>query len=133
MTACAACATGALRGLADALAADDIDRALTLGLLENRPEERADLCAECQARACIVIDARDERLHALAARKRFRARQARLAGRAEASIRKQSANAAAPHVAASQQVIATAPSLPPAAAAALARAKVRVAAKTQPE
>lgn len=125
MTPCRACADEILHTLVEALAADDIDRALTLGLLEFESEECADLCAECTARMRIVIAARDERLRALAARERYRAREVRLAARAEARTRKRSASTTLPS--------AVAPSLPPAAAAALARAKARVAAKPQPE
>lgn len=126
MTPCPACIDDRLRALADALATDDLDRALALGLLEARHEQHGDLCAECQSHVLVVIAARDERLRALAARERYRARQARLAERAQARARRRSA-------AAPQDAISTAPSLPPAAAAALARAKSRVAAKPQPE
>lgn len=124
-TPCPACTDDALRAIADALAADDLDRAMTLGLLDARPEDIPERCDACGARAGIVIAARDERLRALAARERYRARQARLAERAAARARKR--EAAAP------QRIVAAPSLPPAAAAALARAKARVAAKRPPE
>lgn len=120
-TPCPACADGALRAIADALAVDDLDRAMALGLLDARPEGHSRCCDACSARANILIAARDERLHALAARERYRARQERLAERAAARARKR--EAAAP-----QRAVA-APSLPPAAAAALARAKARVAAK----
>jgi hypothetical protein len=125
MTPCPACADDMLRALAEALAMDDIDRALTLGLLESRSEEHPGLCTGCQARVHIVAAARAERLRALAARKRYRARQARLAERAEARARK--------FATATTLQPAAAPSLPPAAAAALARAKARAAAKPQPE
>ncbi len=124
-TPCAACADGALRAMADALAVDDLDRAMTLGLLNARPEDDARGCDACIACAHIVIAARDERLRALAARERYRARQDRLAERARARARKR--EAAAPRTS------ITAPSLPAAAAAALARAKARVAAKRLPE
>lgn len=122
---CFVCADGALRAIADALAADDPDRAMTLGLLEARPEDVSGLCAACCALAGIVIAARDERLRALAARERYRARQARLATRAEVRARKRAA--------ATPQAVSAAQSLPAAAAAALERAKARVAAKPQPE
>lgn len=125
MTSCRACADESLHPLIEALAADDIDRALTLGLLAYESEENLDLCAECSARVRTVIAARNERLRALAARERYRAREARLAARAEARSRKRSASTTLPS--------AAAPSLPPAAAAALARAKTRVAAKPQSE
>jgi hypothetical protein len=125
MTSCRACADATLPLLAEALAADDLDRALTLGLLAYESEENAAICAECRARVSIVNAARDERLRALAARERYRAREVRLAARAEARSRKRSASTTLPSAAAL--------SLPPAAAAALARAKARVAAKPQPE
>jgi hypothetical protein len=115
--------------MADALAVDDLDRALTLGLLDARPESMADACAECTARAGLLIAARESRLHALAARERYRAREARLAERAKARARKRA-------LAAPQQAIGSASasaSLPPAAAAALARAKARAAAKRPTE
>lgn len=120
---CPACADGALCGLADALAADNLDRAMALGLLDARPEDNAIRCDACSARADILIAARNERLCALAARERYRARQARLAERAATRACKREATAP-------QRTVA-APSLPPAAAAALARAKARVAAKRQ--
>lgn len=124
-TPCRACEDGVLRAIADALAADDLDRAMTLGLLDARPDDIAGRCDACNARVGIVIAARDERLRALAARERHRARQARLAERAAARARKREAAASPTSVAA--------PSLPPAAAAALARAKARVASKRPPE
>ncbi len=122
---CLVCADAALRAIADALAMDDVDRAITLGLLDAHPEDIAGRCDACIACADTVIAARDERLCALAARERYRARQDRLAERAAARARKRAA--AAP------QASITVPSLPPAAAAALARAKARVAAKRMPE
>jgi hypothetical protein len=128
MMPCSACNDQALRRLAEALAADDLDRALTLGLLEARPEEIAEPCADCRSRASFVIAARDERLRAFAARERYRARQARLAERAKIRARKRAAATPATSAPAT-----SATALPPAAAAALARAKARVAAKPQPE
>ncbi len=125
MTPCPACPDVALHALAAALAMDDIDHALTLGLLESRPEEIADPCAGCRTCMHLVIAARDDRLRALAARERYRARQLRLAERTETRARKRAAATTQPSV--------VAPSLPPAAAEALARAKARVAAKSQPE
>ncbi|MEQ1513035.1 MAG: hypothetical protein ABL934_10200 [Lysobacteraceae bacterium] len=125
MTACLACTDDTLPPLAEALAADDIDRALTLGLLAFESEENPGVCAECRARMRIVIAARNERLRVLAARERYRAREVRLAARAEARDRKRRAAATLPS--------AAAPSLPPAAAAALARAKARAAAKPASE
>ena len=124
-THCPACAAGVLRAMADALALGDLDRAMALGLLDARPEDDAGGCDACGARANILIAARDERLRALAARERYRARQARIAARAAARARRREAAVPLRTVAA--------PSLPPAAAAALARAKARVAAKRPPE
>ena len=125
MTPCRACADQILHTLVEALAADDIDRALTLGLLAFESEENVNICTECSSRIRTVMAARNERLRALAARERYRAREVRLAARAEARSRKRSASTTLPS--------AAAPSLPPAAAAALARAKARVATKPQPE
>ena len=122
---CPACSNEVLCSIADALATDNIDQALEFGLLDHCPETIDGSCGECNARARIMIAARDARLRALAARERYRAREARLTERAEARARKRAS--AALHTSAS------APSLPPAAAAALARAKARIAAKQQPE
>jgi hypothetical protein len=57
-----------------ALAEDDLDRAMELGLVED-----AVACQACSA-ACraSLLDARSERQRALAARERFRARTSRL-------------------------------------------------------
>jgi hypothetical protein len=126
MTICPACIDHTLRALVDALATDDFDRAMTLGLLDTRPENIAGLCNDCTVRAQLVTAARDERLRALAARERYRARQTRLVERPDALARKRAAVATPKHSTLAQ-------SLPPAAAAALARAKARVAAKPQPE
>ncbi len=92
----------------DALARDDLDTALTLGLLETAA------CPAC-ASACRqrLQDARTARLRALAARERHRARTARLQ---RIAARRAAARAAPPAPSSS------APALPPAAAAALARA-----------
>ena len=93
-----------------ALADDDLDAAIECGLLDARP------CPHCDSDcASTLIAARDARLRALAARERFRAREARLARRA--AERDAARNTAAKQPAA----------LPPAAAAALARAKARAA------
>ncbi|NOT86696.1 MAG: hypothetical protein HOP03_00770 [Lysobacter sp.] len=116
-----------LHALAEALAVDDIDRALTLGLLDARPEAVEAPCADCRKRAQIVIAARDERLRALGARERYRARQARLSERADARARKRAGAAVR------TSAVAATSALPPAVAAALARAKAKVAAKRPPE
>lgn len=116
---CPVCGCGDPHGatahaIAAALAADDVDEAIELGLLDHAA------CANC-APQCVerVQDARDARLNALAARERYRARQARLQRRAEALQAKRSA-------AAPETPTKTA-ALPTAAAAALARAKARAA------
>ena len=119
--ACTTCKDRTLRVLVDALAVDDFDRAIALGLLDARPEDMPAGCADCTANANLVIAARDRCLRALAARDRYRARTARLAERAVARARKRAD-------AAPQQASPAAPPLPPAAAAALARAKARAAA-----
>jgi hypothetical protein len=93
-----------------ALGEDDLDAAIERGLLDMQP------CPHCNADcASQLIEARDARLRALAARERFRAREARLARRA-------AEREAARSVAAKQPA-----ALPPAAAAALARAKAKAA------
>ena len=93
--------------LAD-LAGDDWDRALDRGLLQ------AETCPACDA-ACGVrlIEQRDARLRALAARERYRTREARLARRAQERAARRADAAKQPSA------------LPPAAAAALARARAR--------
>ena len=121
--ACAACGCSDQRGepahrIVDALRVDDVDRALDAGLLD------AIACATCapDCRA-LLAHARDTRIAALAARERFRARNARLERRrAERDARR--APVVAPDI--------VKPTLPPAAAAALARAKAR-AANRKPE
>jgi hypothetical protein len=113
---CAACGCTDMQGervhaIVAALADDDLDRAMTLGLLETGA------CAAC-APACTLRlqQARDARLRALAARDRHRARNARLARHA---AERDARRAATQH----------ASSLPPAAAAILARAKAKAAGK----
>jgi hypothetical protein len=78
-----ACACGcrqpgsiAAHRIAEVLAHDDLDRAMTAGLLECEP------CEGCTP-ACraSLLAARDSRRFALAARERFRSREARLARR----------------------------------------------------
>ncbi|GAB3091203.1 hypothetical protein [Lysobacter terrae] len=103
-----------------ALSADDLDAAIEAGLLT------AVACDGCSA-ACtaLVANARDARLRALAARERYRARQARLLRRAQE-------RAAASALPASAAEVDTKPALPSAAAAALARAKARAADRRKP-
>lgn len=107
--------------IADALGRDDVDAALSLGLLT------AALCpacgADCRAR---VERIRQQRHDALAARERYRARAERLARRAA----ERDARRGAPATTAAAGP--TAPALSGAAAAALARAKARAAGRHTP-
>ena len=95
-----------------ALATDDLDAAIDAGLLDCKG------CASC-TRACteLVMAARDDRRAALAARVRFRAREARRARLLLERLARRATNATD-----------TAPPLPPAAADALQRALARAAA-----
>ena len=103
--ACGCSAESAAHAIVAALREDDLDQALERGLLECEP------CGGCRPHCrAILAGARAERLRALAARERHRARGERLARRAEE--RKAQRDAAQRQPAA----------LPPAAAAALARA-----------
>ena len=121
VAACPACgcthaqniATHAVRA---ALVEDDIDRALTLGLLDVAT------CEGCD-RACTMalLGAREARIRALAARDRFRAREARLERRRQERTDRRSSVAASSNR-------PTTSALPAAAAAALARAKAKAAA-----
>ena len=114
---CPACVP--LHAVIAALRDGDLDRALDAGLLQVAA------CPAC-APGCdaVVATARAERLAALAARERFRARQLRLGRRQQERGARRAAVRPAP-VAGAQPV----PPLPPAAAAALARAKARAARK----
>lgn len=121
---CPVCGCSDTRGanthlVAAALAEDDLDRAIEIGLFSVLP------CMGC-ADACTtrVIAARDMRRSALAARDRYRARQARLARRAA----ERAAARGAPVIATPEAK----PALPSAAAAALARAKARAAERRKP-
>lgn len=93
-----------------ALARDDLDGALALGLLATGG---CTACSEACTHALLAV--RDERRAAFAARDRFRARQARLARRAAEKAAARAAVAPQPGR----------PALPPAAADALARAMAR--------
>ncbi|MFZ5636739.1 MAG: hypothetical protein ACOY82_09155 [Pseudomonadota bacterium] len=119
--ACPTCRDRDADALYAAVRDDDLDRAIALGLLEfASPASR---CANCAPRIERIGAARDARLRALAARERFRAREARLAARAEARARRRAAAQLA------TQAPERSAALPPAAAAALARAKAKAAAK----
>jgi Na+-translocating ferredoxin:NAD+ oxidoreductase RnfC subunit len=117
MSACVRC--GCTEGSGDdahrivaALVVDNVDAAIEAGLLDDVA------CSACtpQCREALM-HARDERQRALAARERYRDRALRLARR-----QRERDAARAP-----VQQDASKPALPPAAAAALARAKARAA------
>jgi hypothetical protein len=119
--ACPACgcthaqnvATHAVRA---ALVEDDLDSALTLGLLD------VTVCDGCDDACTMALrGARDARIRALAARDRFRAREARLERRRQERADRRSSTVAPGNR-------ATISPLPAAAAAALARAKAKAAA-----
>lgn len=79
-TGCAACGcqvASPAHAIRAALAKDDLDGAIALGLLDAAPCDGCD-----EACTATLLVARDERRAALAARERFRARQQRLARRA---------------------------------------------------
>ena len=112
---CDAAASDATHAIVAVLARDDLDRAIELGLLTATPCEHCD-----PACTTTLLSARNARLRALAARDRYRARNARLQRReAERAARRAPARNADTKI----------PSLPPAAAAALARAKAKAAGK----
>ncbi|WP_074866668.1 hypothetical protein [Lysobacter enzymogenes] len=140
--------------MARALADDDLDAAIALGLLDA-DFDRTCVCIAC-APECAQRsrDARQARLRALAARERYRARDRRLQRRAEERAAQRAAPAlpaaaieqtsigevaaetatagnaaAAPNIAAET---APRPALPSAAAAALARAKAKAAQRGTP-
>jgi len=109
--ACACAQPHPAHALLAALREDDLDAALSLGLLDAQP------CPACAAECGVrLIEARDARRFALSARERHRARAARLA-RIKAEREAARRPVAAP---ATQQ--ATPAALPSAAADALARA-----------
>jgi len=120
VAACPACGCTHARNIAThavraALVEDDIDRALTLGLLD------VSICEGCdQPCTMALLDAREARIRALAARDRFRAREARLERRRQERVDRRSSASA------SGNRTTTSP-LPAAAAAALARAKAKAA------
>ena len=119
---CPACGCTAIDGddvhaLVAALGEDDLDLALTLGLLEDDWA-----CAGCTdtCRASLQ-SARHQRQAAFAARERHRVRNARLARRQRERVERRK-----------PMVNATTTSLPPAAAAALARARARATGRKDP-
>ncbi|MBB5737318.1 hypothetical protein FHT09_003090 [Xanthomonas arboricola] len=111
--------------LFDCVHADDLDRALALGLMEYRPDPRDDLLDPACPQLSAALLATQQRLRdAWAARDRYRARAARLQRRAaERDARR------TPAPAPSQPAAAA---LPPLAAAILARAKAKAAGGAQP-
>lgn len=123
---CAVCGcrtASAAHRLVAALAVDDVDAALELGLLDAEP------CADCLP-ACReqLLHARDQRRAALAARERYRQRNARLQRRAE----QRAARRASPVLASTSDAPAAPSTLPSAAAAALARARAKAAQRHKP-
>ena len=129
------CGCGAPQGAAAhaivaALAADDLDRAIELGLLETVACDGCD--ALCQSR---LREAREARLSALAARERHRAREARLQRRqAERDRQREAARPVAAQAGSDTGTGAepARPALPSAAAAALARARAKAAERHKP-
>jgi hypothetical protein len=123
-------AGAAVHAIAAALGQDDLDRAITLGLVAGDAAPSCTSCSDdCRAR---LQAARTERMQALAARDRYRTRNARLERRARERAEHR---AAAMPVAASVATDAPAPvatALPSAAAAALARARAKAAARHKP-
>ena len=112
---CPRCGCAAPSGAGDhalqaALQVDDLDAAMTAGLLDAQP------CMGCDAGCnAALLEARDTRRDALAARARYRARGTRLARiRAERETARQAT--------ATTAIQSTATALPSAAADALARA-----------
>ncbi|QWP79390.1 hypothetical protein J5226_13480 [Lysobacter sp. K5869] len=130
---CLEAAGARAHAIARALAGDDLDGAIALGLLD--PGFDADgVCAAC-APECAQRsrEARDARLRALAARERYRARDRRLQRRAEERAAQRAAPSAPATQSQSTEPAAAAPASPPrpalpgGAAAALARAKAKAA------
>jgi hypothetical protein len=124
---CPACNCTDARGSAThaivaALMADDLDRAIEGGLLD---------CVSCEGCSddctSLLMAARGTRLRVLAARERYRKRQARLQRRAEERAAARTPPAPAATAARPQK-----PALPSAAAAALERAKARAAERRKP-
>jgi len=107
-----------VHGVVAALADDDLDGALQAGLLTCQP------CVSCtpDCTAALLV-ARDARGDVLAARERFRSREARLARRQQ----ERAARRATPAMPSNAAPGASTPSLPADAAAALARAQAKAA------
>ena len=120
---CVDTAGAATHAVIEALARDDTDAAIERGLLDDVH------CTHCtpDCRATLV-QARDARRTALAARARFRAREARLQRRAQERARQRAATPAVE----TTTTQAAPPGLPSAAAAALARAREKAAQRHKP-
>ncbi len=125
---CPACNCTDARGSAThaivaALMADDLDRAIEVGLLD---------CVSCEGCSddctSLLMAARDARLRALAARERYRARVRHACNAA----RKNAPRHATPPAPAATTASPQKPALPSAAAAALERAKARAAERRKP-
>ncbi|PPT50731.1 hypothetical protein [Xanthomonas arboricola] len=113
--------------LFDCVHADDLDRALALGLMEYRPDPRDDLLdPACPQLSAVLLAAQQRLRDAWAARDRYRARAVRLQRRA---AERDARRTPAPAPAHSQPAAAA---LPPLAAAILARAKAKAAGGAQP-
>lgn len=110
----------ATHAIAAALAINDIDRALDAGLLDDAG------CTSCSS-ACANARAmvREARIAAFSARERYHQRTARLERRTADRAARRATTPAAPGPSGSNST--TIAGLPPAAAAALARVKARVA------
>lgn len=125
---CTSPAGSSVHAVLAALVEDDLDRAIESGLLT------AVACAGCGVDCAMTLAAaRDARLQALAARERYRVRNARLQRRA-AERAAQRAMPAPTATTATQatDIAAPRPALPSAAAAALARAKAKAAERRKP-
>jgi len=111
--------------LFDCVQADDLDHALTLGLMAYLPDPQHDTLDANYTQVCATLLGAQQRLRqAWAARERYRARAARLQHRATERDARM-AQAPAPNQPAT-------PALPPLAAAILARAKAKAAGRAQP-
>lgn len=118
---CACTQAHPAHALLAALRGDDLDAALALGLLDAQP--CPDCSPDCSAR---LVEARDARRFALAARERHRARAARLA---RIKAEREAARRPAPLPASTPTAAQAAPALPSAAADALARALAKAKAR----
>ena len=130
---CADARGAAAHAIVAALAQDDLDGAIALGLLSEHFDDGDDItCRRCTD-ACMqaLRSAREARLRALAARERYRARNLRLQRRAdERAVQRAAMPAPAPDRTTTVDTSSPAaprPARPSAAAAALARAKAKAA------